>query len=137
MSEKRVRGNVPNTNCEAFSPMTYIYTLRPCSVWKGLKRFERDWRGLNPLQVKILLKPPQSPSIPVARGLSEHGLKMFYKMSVKGGNVKKKKKNSKIVLYVSLQRISMLDKRSSVIHHQGQNRRPMRTRDMNQSTCGR
>lgn len=92
MSEKRVRGNVPNTNCEAFSPMTYIYTLRPCSVWKGLKRFERDWRGLNPLQVKILLKPPQSPSIPVARGLSEHGLKMFYKMSVKGGNVKKKRK---------------------------------------------
>ena len=60
----------------------FFFPFRPCSVWKGLKRFERDWRGLNPLQVKILLKPPQSPSIPVARGLTEHGLSEH--LSIKG-----------------------------------------------------
>ena len=48
--------------------------LWPCSVRQGLERFERDWRGLNPLQVKIPLKPPPPPSILVLRRLTEHGL---------------------------------------------------------------
>jgi hypothetical protein len=35
----------------------------------------RDWGGLNPLQVKILFNPFQSPSIPMVLGLNEHGLR--------------------------------------------------------------